>query len=139
MAKKQQGATKEYLAGIERWVRENPHFDSPDARVQLYRGDFTKIMALAAQSETSRTWKPGDRRVVCAALRSKTHGNIVCGPRHWDALCRGTSKDGWEQGFVDQFCKYMTREEALHVALANGQIIRRCGGDDQELFSENLY
>jgi hypothetical protein len=33
----------------------------------------------------------------------------------------------------------MTREEAFEVASAAGQIIRRVGGDDGKLFSENLY
>jgi hypothetical protein len=80
-----------------------------------------------------------DRRVVvCAALRN-VHGTIICGPRHWDSICRGTSKDGWEQGFVDQRGVFMTREEAWKVAEAAMQIIRRCGGDGERLFSENLY
>jgi hypothetical protein len=76
--------------------------------------------------------------VVCAALRN-VHGTIICGPRHWDSICRGTSKDGWEQGFVDQRGVFMTREEAWKVAEAAMQIIRRCGGDGERLFSENLY
>ncbi len=82
---------------------------------------------------------PIGRRVVCAALRSKTHDIIVCGPRHWDNLCRAPSKDGWEQGFVDQRGTFMTREEAWVVALEAGQIIRRVGGDGSRLFSENIY
>lgn len=78
-----------------------------------------------------------DRRVVCAALR---HGSvIICGPRHWDAICRGSSKDGWEQGFVDQRGEFLTREEAWTVAFCAGQILRRVGGDGERLFSENLY
>lgn len=78
------------------------------------------------------------RRVVCAALRD-LNGTIICGPRHWDSLCRGTSKDGWEQGFVDQRGVFLTREEAWQVAFNAGQIIRRVGGDGKRLFSENLY
>jgi hypothetical protein len=45
----------------------------------------------------------------------------------------------WEQGFIDQRGEFMTREEAHKVATKSGQIIRRCGGDDGRLFSENLY
>ncbi len=85
------------------------------------------------------------RRVVCAAIRDES-GNIVCGPRHFDHIMQGQlaafPKGSWnlaEQGFVDQRGEWLTREEALHIALANGQVIRRCGGDDHELFSENLY
>lgn len=79
------------------------------------------------------------RRVVCAALRN-TNGTIVCGPRHWDSICKGTSKDGWEQGFVDQQGVFLTREEAWVVAETAQQILRRVGGDERgRLFSENLY
>jgi hypothetical protein len=84
------------------------------------------------------------QRVVCAALRNE-HGQIICGPRHYDSIMRGQigiSRNDWksaEQGFVDQFGKFLTREEALEIAQSTGQIIRRCGGDEKRLFSENLY
>jgi len=91
------------------------------------------------------------RRVVCAANRY--HKHIILGIRHWDTAMRtqfGVMEDHgmfddeitpgqWEQGFVDQFGKFMTREEAWIVAEAAGQIIHRCGGDGEKLFSENLY
>jgi hypothetical protein len=55
-------------------------------------------------------------------------------------LDEGNSSDGTEeQGFIDQFGVFMTREEAYVVAKAAGQIKYRCGGDDGVLFSENLY
>jgi hypothetical protein len=78
------------------------------------------------------------RMVVCAALRDR-NGTIICGPRHWDSICRGTSHDGWEQGFVDQRGVFLNREEAWLVAEGANQIIRRVGGDGERLFSENLY
>lgn len=94
---------------------------------------------IADNTATAIIVKPS-RRVVCAALR---HGStIICGPRHWDSICRGTSKGGWEQGFVDQRGVFLTREEAWKVAEAAGQILRRVGGDDMNggrLYSENLY
>lgn len=96
-----------------------------------------KYIPLFSTPVSERTWIPGEPRVVCAALRRGE--TIVCGPRHWDQLCRGTSKDGWEQGFVDQRGNFLTREEAWKVAERNGQIIRRCGGDGERLYSENLY
>ena len=85
------------------------------------------------------------RRVVCAATRNKK-GIIAVGARHYDRLMRaqmtraGGRKRWWgaEQGFVDQRGIFMTREEARQVAEAAGQILRRCGGDRKELFSENL-
>lgn len=85
------------------------------------------------------------QRIVCAANRSPC-GIIVCGPRHWDTVMRqqiqliGEEKfTRAEQGFVDQFGTFLTREEAFVVAQAAGQILRRCGGDEGRLYSENLY
>lgn len=80
------------------------------------------------------------RRVVCAAMRN-SNGTIVCGARHWDRIMHqhASGKSGWEQGFIDQLGEFMTREEAYKVAVEAGQIVRRCGGDDGRLFSENLY
>jgi hypothetical protein len=45
----------------------------------------------------------------------------------------------WDQGFIDQFGDWMTREEAWIVAVDQNQVRRRCGGDGDRLFSENLY
>lgn len=87
------------------------------------------------------------QRVVCAAARN-AHGDIVCAPRHYDATMRAqmdAAPERWprgghpEQGFVDQFGTFLTREEAWVIAEREGQIHRRCGGDGAELFSENLY
>lgn len=83
--------------------------------------------------------------IVCAANRLDD-GTIICGARHWDTIMnRIADKVGWddcrlaEQGFIDQLGNFLTREEALEIAKRNGQIKRRCGGDEHELFSENLY
>lgn len=84
------------------------------------------------------------RRVVCAAIRDMS-GRVVCGARHFDiGMVRAIKEmmsfvEPWEQGFIDQRGEFMTREEAHKVAADAGQIIRRCGGDDGRLFSENLY
>ena len=85
------------------------------------------------------------QRVVCAAIRHDT-GRIICAPRHFDSLMHDQIKasivPGWknaEQGFVDQHGTFLTRKDALMVAWAANQVVRRCGGDEQELFSENLY
>jgi hypothetical protein len=83
--------------------------------------------------------------VVCAANRKENR--IICGARHYDPIMRAQinaseGADWWkgcEQGFIDQFGRFYTREEALVVAKTNGQIKRRVGGDDKELFSESLY
>jgi acyl carrier protein len=99
---------------------------------------------LSERGVTSRSFV--QRRVVCAALRHED-GRIVIGVRHLDPLMRQIIQvsggiNEWEraeQGFVDQFGVFMTREEALTVATEANQIIRRCGGDTLRLYSENLY
>lgn len=89
------------------------------------------------------------RRVVCAACKM-TDGTLILGARHWDGhmimisskLNKERSKNPDDQGFVDQWNVFMTREEAWKVADAAGQILYRCGGDTANggtLYSENLY
>lgn len=99
----------------------------------------------------SDEWKPDytktPRRIVCAANRK--HGRIVTGARHCDKVMRAQiiaaeGLDWWkggdvEQGFIDQFGDFLTREEAHVIAKEQGQIRRRCGGDEHRLYSENLY
>ena len=90
-------------------------------------------------------WRPGpdvQRRVVCAAIMLRG-GRVIAGPRHMDAVMRsqlhGEDTGSALQGFVDQFCAFLTREEAWPIAVAAGQILRRVGGDEGHLYSENLY
>lgn len=88
------------------------------------------------------------QRVVCAAARIDIN-RIIVSPRHHDALFRATvdmlpeaDRDEWkfaEQGFVDQFGNFLTREEAREIAVRHNQIIHRCGGDEVKLYTENLY
>lgn len=90
------------------------------------------------------------QRVVCAANRLPC-GIILLGIRHWDqfmhhqanVLQAQTRIDEQEiiraeQGFVDQWGNFLTREEARVIAEKNGQIYREVGPKD-ELYSENLY
>lgn len=90
-----------------------------------------------------------DNRIVCAAHRYPD-GVIIIGARHGDTHVQHQwsllEKTGWiregrgEQGFVDQRGNFYNRKEAWKIAKAQGQIIRRVGGDeDGTLFSENLY
>jgi hypothetical protein len=107
------------------------------------------------------TWMPNytitPQIVVCAANRH-SNGTIVLGARHFDGLmrktisdrCLGFPNETWnsaEQGFIDQFGKFLTRTEAWIIAVKMNQIRRFVGGqntdslnmDNIELFSENLY
>lgn len=99
--------------------------------------------------------------VVCACNRHRETGRKVCGARHFDSIMREQMHDTggfpyWnscEQGFIDQFGQFLTREQAWKIADAAGQIRRPTGwekddeikarpaniGDEGKLFSENLY
>ena len=93
-------------------------------------------------------WRPDyrvrQRRVVSAAMRKD--GRLIVGPRHFDkvmrAQMRATEGIKWwrscEQGFIDQFGDFMTREEAWEVAEAADQLLRDCGTSGR-LYSEHLY
>ena len=89
------------------------------------------------------------RVIVCAAMRDRKTGNIICSIRHWDQTTHwhfptvaDAMKFDDEQGFVDNKYQFLTRQEAWKVAKAAGQIKYRCGGDEAHggtLYSENLY
>lgn len=84
--------------------------------------------------------------VVCAANRYDDM--VICGARHYDKAMRSVltkfpdlNKIDCEQGFIDQFGDFLTREEAMIVARESGQKInlKGCGGSSTILFSEGLY
>lgn len=95
------------------------------------------------------------RRIVCAANRFelKEGGTIVIpGTRHYspdmakvlDLIRDKVVTDhvsGDNQGFVDQWGWYFTREEAVIIAKHAGQLntVRKKTGPEDELFSEDLY
>jgi hypothetical protein len=84
------------------------------------------------------------RRIVCAANMDAT-GQIVLGARHHDTLMNEAIRKlpsyttPWKQGFIDQFGVFVDRQDAHRIATEADQIIRRCGGDENTLYSENLY
>lgn len=113
-----------------------------------YRGK--EVSSVLELSGTSRP-----RVVVCAAIRHRELGIVVCGPRHghcFQLAQRLNLESNWEQGFVDQFNEFMNRETAWKVADRMLQLRCPTGhepdfsqrrtefvGDDGMLFSENLY
>ena len=44
-----------------------------------------------------------------------------------------------DQGFIDQYSNYWTREEAMIIATYAGQVRIERGGSEKELYSEDLY
>lgn len=86
--------------------------------------------------------------VVCAAC--KKGSTIVAGARHFDSVMRSQFKamnepipygKDWEQGFIDQFGEFLTRENAMTIAKAAGQKVdpKGCGYSKTILYSEGLY
>ncbi|MBL4766302.1 MAG: hypothetical protein JKY94_01015 [Rhodobacteraceae bacterium] len=90
--------------------------------------------------------------MVCAACRSPD-GFIAMGSRHWSdgmwvsvKLWQKASSDPldcsqWDQGFIDQWDRFYTREEAMQAVKASGQPFNaeRNGGNGHDLYSEGLY
>ena len=87
-----------------------------------------------------------EQQVVCAANRFPD-GTVLLGARHWDKwMCDMANRLGIkggteEQGFINQFGEFLTREEAMEVVRRNKQPfdVRRNGGDSKTLFSEGIY
>ena len=94
---------------------------------------------------------PPTRKIVCAACVAGDL--IIAGARHWDSVmnnvldtlqAEGSKLKGkdFKQGFIDQYGIYLSREDAMKVALSAGQDIdieRCCGGSKTTLYSEGLY
>ena len=89
------------------------------------------------------------RRIVSAACVWQGKYTIV-GVRHMDDWMVGlllplmeqgiiTDSHDMGEGFVDNRGHFLTREEAWDVAVEANQILRRCGGDEGRLYSENLH
>lgn len=95
-----------------------------------------------------------ERRVVCAVNRYRSF--ILLGPRHWDATMRKqksemdlleVASEHFEQGFINTWGDFLTREEAWMAASHNNQIFRFVGSQlatdvgiaGTQLYSENLY
>lgn len=103
------------------------------------------ISRMESQQEFPKKY-PDRRLVVCAAC--KVGDLVVMSPRHWDIPMHYTvahlkgdpiAPTG-EQGFVDQWGVFMSREEAYQVALRQGQIrYPEEGRGSEKLFSEMLY
>jgi len=82
--------------------------------------------------------------IVCAAIKNKTTGVIICGARHYDPLMRHIislmpDSQDWistEQGFIDQYGVFHSREDAHMIARRAGQIK---ADKRDKLFSEDLY
>lgn len=101
------------------------------------------IEALTKPTEVSMS-DPVSQRIVCAALKNKRTGKVICSARHFDkvmldAIDMSPDYRDADQGFIDQFGTWLTREEARVIAEREGQIFRRFPAPQHLLFSEHLY
>lgn len=89
------------------------------------------------------------QKIVCAAIRNKKTGLILCGARHFDEVMQqffvhddkelGHWADA-DQGFIDQFGAFLTREEAYVIAESQDQFKGEGAPHTKGfLFSEDLY
>lgn len=98
------------------------------------------------------------QRIVCAACRVKRTNNftglvdfiVIPSVRHFDKLACAIldnfqcsqnysfDETSMEQGFVDNFGRFLTRKEANIIAKEKGQKLWTTG-DDDTLYSEDLY
>lgn len=86
-----------------------------------------------------------EKRVVCAACRFED-GHIILGIRHWSPDMRlSAALQGREiavkhdQGFVDQYGQWLTRQEAYQIAVKNDQYKPYPPSTPGTLYSEDLY
>lgn len=93
------------------------------------------------------------RYIVCAANKFEMPEGIddiiVCGTRHHDGLMRVILDNlkklypegcaHGDQGFVDQYQQWVSREDARIIVIANKQHLRDSERLYDELYSENLY
>ena len=82
-------------------------------------------------------------RIVSAAIQK--NDLIIMGIRHFDRIMQnqlessGLDRKDWQQGFITNKLRFVTREEAWLIAQTNNQL---CWGTDRppgQLFSEDLY
>jgi len=90
---------------------------------------------------------PELQRVVCAAIRHKQTQLVLCGARHFDYIMLNhiseTELEGWadaDQGFIDQWGNFLTRQEAYIIAERQGQLTAQGAPHTKGiLYSEDLY
>ena len=90
---------------------------------------------------------PIKRVIVTAANKVGDTGLVLVGVRHWDKLMNAQWKllktivecplCDIEQGFVDQYGQFLSRDDAYYIAHHNEQPL--IGEDWGQLYSENLY
>jgi len=81
-------------------------------------------------------WEPTVKPIIVCAANQLPDGTLLLGARHWDTQMRSQMRErygkDWHnttsfgtipQGFMDQFGRWFSREEAMQIARQNHQII----------------
>lgn len=126
--------------------------ETPLAGLDFYDMKIENDAVRVLYDDFRRATNPPGRMVVCAAVVLLTDRGrvVIVGPRHFDpvmqaqiercTLIPNSGRSMEEQGFIDQWGVFMSREEALIVAYNAGQLGRRPKGRPfNKLFSEDLY
>lgn len=112
--------------------------------MELFQPDPNNIGQVLIDYDENGVPQFNKRVVITAANRFKC-GSVVLGIRHWcPKMCEmvdrlGLDSADHEQGFVDQFGHFLTREEAFMVVYVNNQKLRMPPLEDGVLYSENLH
>lgn len=128
--------------------------ESLKARLESY-GPFADIPEACMKYWEHLEGKGVQRRIVSAANRftDKDTGEVIviASARHYSPAMSNLIKymtkkginlskaHGDDQGFIDQFDDYHTREEALLIAQWADQLHYEKGFPEDQLFSEDLY
>lgn len=118
--------------------------------------DETKQKYISNIEEEFSVWYDGysfpkKESIICAAIQIVGTGKIFYGHRHDQCNNSLNGELTWYlnrqqvtalekiQGFVTSENRFVTREEALKIALDNDQVIDKTQIVGDRLFSENLY
>lgn len=108
--------------------------------------DYSPLLGDPTKQFITAGHPPQLRHIVAAANRDPNTGTILVGARHWSkAMClqcdmmRTPSSHFSEQGFIDQYDQFVSREEAKEIVVKNGQKLAMPAVTWDVLYSENLY
>ena len=131
--------TAEYMARVIRKVLGKFNDDNESLTALVAR----LVDAADGRTECVGVGEPPEiRRVVCSAAR---YGNmVIAGVRHFDPVMGNVAGAidpanlfDWEQGFLDNRSEFLSRNDALVVAVAANQVVKKHGRAD-ELYSEDF-
>lgn len=91
--------------------------------------------------------RAGKEKILCAAIHNPKDKDmtgdplIYCGHRHSNILwqSKSVSRNPNHQGFLTSKGRFVSRQEALKIALENDQVLDKNDIIGNNLYSEDLY